>query len=57
MFNITKSLRRIITLFFGLLIIIVMSLFSFVGEKKSMKHLKKRLMLECLKQPSKLHKA
>ena len=34
MFNITKSLRRIITLFFGLLIIIVMSLFSFVGEKK-----------------------
>jgi len=35
MFNVTHNLRYILTLFFGLLIIIVVGLFYFVGEKKA----------------------
>ena len=35
MFNITQNLRRVITLFFSFLIVVVVSLFYFVGEKKA----------------------
>lgn len=43
MFNVTHNLRYILTLFFGLLIIVVVGLSYFVGEKKAQGYYSKPL--------------